>query len=176
MRLVVVTIAALALTACEVVESERPLFSGGGPAPEEGLWALLADNCSPPQTTAVHKWPSCATPFWVEGDQLTTLSPSPQRMTFVVAPGSPAILQVAAPDEPRDPGDGAYSYAGFRPRGASPFKAADVWLGGCVKGEMPADGFLRDSCTATGPEAVRRALAGAAAHEPHASAVWVAPS
>ena len=176
MRFVVITIAALALTACEVVESERPLFSGGGPVPAEGLWALLPDDCSTPQTTAVHEWPSCATPFWVEGEQLTTLSPAPQRMTFVVAPGSPAILQVGASDAPREPGEEAYSYAGFRPRGASPFKAADVWLVACMKGEMAADGFLPDSCTATGPEAVRSALAGAAAEKPQAVAVWIAPS
>jgi hypothetical protein len=176
MRFLLIAGCALALTACEVVESERPLFSGGGPAPAEGLWALLAENCSAPQTTAVHRWPSCATPFWVEGDQLITLSPAPQRMTFVVAPGSPAILQVATPDPPQEPAGAGYTYAGFRPRGASPFKAADVWAGACVKGEMPAAGFRPDSCTAIRPDAVRNALAGASAQEPQAQAVWVAPS
>ena len=165
----------LALVACEVVESERPLFAGGGPAPKGGLWALLADNCSTPETTAVQRWPSCATPFWVEGDQLTALSPSPQRSTFVVAAGSPAILQLRAAEEAGDPEDAPYSYAAFRPHGASPFAAADVWLAACMKSDTPVPGFLPDTCTATSSEAVRSVAGAAAAHEPQAKAVWIAP-
>jgi hypothetical protein len=39
------------------------------PTPANGLWAILDPGCAKPNVANIHAWPSCASPFWISGDQ-----------------------------------------------------------------------------------------------------------
>ena len=175
MRLLLIAATALAVSACDAIESETPLFTGSAAGPKPGLWALLDSACSVPSTAAVQTWAECASPFWVGEGRLTVLTPAPQRPAFLIAEGSPAIVQLSGLDYGRAPEPAPYSYMALRADGPAPFTSARVWGGGCSQGDMPRESFMDGTCRAKTPEAVRDALKAMVEQGPGARAVWIAP-
>jgi hypothetical protein len=75
------------------------------PQPADGLWAILDPGCAKPQATDFHAWPSCASPFWINGGKavvLTATNPArgrrlhsvPYAADYSLTPGEPLIAQV----------------------------------------------------------------------------------
>ena len=163
------------------VQSERPLFTSGAGRPKPGLWAVLAHGCETPTTPAVQRWPACAMPVWIEDGTLTFVMMQPMRTTFLVAAGSPAVLQMANPKEappggtPPKPG---YSYLAVEPQGRAPYTRGRVWLAGCPREDDTSTPDLEHgdgSCVAATATAVRAVLAETIKREKPQTAVWVAP-
>jgi hypothetical protein len=46
-----------------------PIEVAPPPKPADGLWAILDPGCAKPNVANIHAWPSCASPFWISGDQ-----------------------------------------------------------------------------------------------------------
>ena len=182
LRMVAVLCAALSLSACAVVSSERPLFSiadsEGAPIPKPGLWALPVGDCKFSPRASALKWPDCANATLVTatslfGGKRDAAGVFPQAMIYRLASGEPVILQVEAPAD-RGPGDPKVIYLGVRPLasdGQGLITSARVWLTLCAKpsridsdlgkptklapGLTPIKG--REECRAASPAAVRNA-------------------
>ena len=137
---------AIALTACmPQVVSREPLFRQGEASMRPGLWALLANDCATPTNAQVFDWPSCATPARLRPGELTIFMPGPVRGEFVLAAGTPNIVQsrlsVEDVTEQRDsPG---FAYYSFVPDGAvPPFTSGTVRILRCPEDdELPIEGM-----------------------------------
>ncbi|MDO8801736.1 hypothetical protein [Phenylobacterium sp.] len=150
LRMVAVLCAALSLSACAVVSSERPLFSiadsEGAPILKPGLWALPVGDCKFSLRVSALKWPDCANATLVTGASLfggkrDAAGVFPQAMIYRLASGEPVILQVEAPAD-RGPGDPKVIYLGLRPLasdGQGLITSARVWLALCAQ-PPPIDG------------------------------------
>ena len=158
----------LLTTACApTLGSERPLFEPGGGQPRPGLWALLEPGCAEPKTAVVQAWPDFAAPLWLTQHRVTAMIMKPAHWSYVLAPGDPAVLQLAPVARADSANEGpAYSYLAVTPEGAAPYARARVWEAECEAGET--------DCSESSPQAVRARLAGAVAKTPGRLAVWVA--
>ena len=182
MRALAAVWVALGLAACDpMVESDKPLFSATGGQAKPGLWAVLADGCAAPTTAAVQRWPACAMPVWVEDGALTFIMMQPMRTQFLIAQGSPGVLQMEnlkdAPPGGSPPKPG-YSYLAVEPEGRPPYIRGRVWVAGCSREKPPSitDVEATESeCRASTAAGVRAALTEAIKREKPQAAVWVAP-
>jgi hypothetical protein len=183
LRIVAVYLAALCLSGCAVVTSERPLFSvadgEGAPALKPGLWAVPAGDCKFSLRASALKWPDCANATLVTGTSLfggkrDAVGAFPQVLTYRLASGDPVILQVEATAN-REPGDPKVIYLGVRALasdGQGLITSARVWLALCAKPPLTDGGDLskpvkliaglspikgREECQARAPAAVRNA-------------------
>ncbi|CAN5727581.1 hypothetical protein BH11PSE1_BH11PSE1_24780 [soil metagenome] len=182
LRIVAVLLAALCLSGCAVVSSERPLFSvadgEGAPTLKPGLWAVPAGDCKFSLRASALKWPDCANAALVTANSLfggkrDAVGAFPEALIYRLASGDPVILQVEAPAD-REPGDPKVIYLGLRALasdGQGLITSARVWLALCAKpplagaslskavklapGLTPIKG--RDECQARTPAAVRNA-------------------
>lgn len=107
-RILVVSIAGL-LSACAMMRhGPAPVAPVAAaeppPTPAEGLWAILDPGCAKPNVVNIHAWPSCASPFWINGGKalvLTAASVRGRRLhelqyaaDYSLTPGEPLIAQV----------------------------------------------------------------------------------
>jgi hypothetical protein len=112
MRWLAILTLAAALGGCNLVYSERPLFTArnadAAPQAEPGLWLLENADCAVDVTTPVAPWPACAEHQLVtaEGARAYRLF-HPREM--LLAGGDPLIVQTREKDEH---GRSAYFYAG----------------------------------------------------------------
>jgi hypothetical protein len=153
----------LGMAACQQsLQSKEPLLTGSGPAPAEGLWALLAPGCAAPTSAEVQNWAACASPAWVKGSTFTIIVQGPVRSEFAVAAGDPALAQVRSDD--------GYTYYAVRADGPAPARAARLWALPC------SEEAELDACDVKGPADLRTAARAAVARPPTWTAVLVQPT
>ncbi|WP_340644192.1 hypothetical protein, partial [Phenylobacterium sp.] len=150
LRIVAVFFAALSLSACAVVSSERPLFSpadtSGARVLKPGLWAMPVGDCKFSLRGSALKWPECANGAYVSSSALVggkrdASGAFSDAVNYRLAAGDPGILQIEAPAD-REPGDPKVIYLGIRPLAADGdgrVTKARVWLALCAKPQS-ADG------------------------------------
>lgn len=144
-RALLTTAAALALSGCNMVVSERPWFAQPtGPQLKEGVWAILdSPDCAVDPAATLPDWPDCARPILVRGgeylgpaaddDQLPPaerLDPARwDRIAHVLADGTPQVDQIAAnapvrpggpPVDGVDVGKPFYIYTAVQPTATDP--------------------------------------------------------
>ncbi len=113
---------AVALVGCNLVYSERPLFSAAdaknGPGLRIGLWLKRDAGCQFDETRPVRRWPKCAEWQLVRPTDVLGLDAQGRKWTqygYVLAAGQPRILQVAVQDPQVDGGRAEYFYLGLDP-------------------------------------------------------------
>lgn len=155
--------AALALSGCNVVVTQTPLFgpadAAATPPLREGLWAAVKDGCKFDERQTVDAWPDCARWFLVRGDVASAFNGDKdgwdhfrlsggrlaQRFEdeaweedehFLLAAGEPLIGQVAQ----KSPGAAAegYFYVAFKPRFDAQGRVVEVGLWPVLCGPPPA--------------------------------------
>ena len=108
-RVLVVAIVA-ALSACASLGARpSPGVRASASAPPlslaEGLWAILDPGCERPRAADIRAWPSCASPFWIQGGKAVVMTAqlthsrrrphdTPYAADYSVTPGEPLIVQV----------------------------------------------------------------------------------
>ena len=119
---------AMALGACSVVSTERPMFSAadakGAPVLKPGLWALPERGCRFKPRSAPEKWPDCVQAVEIPDGAIRDLKPEAdaQRkrqarvgggapMKYLIVPGDTPVMQVEAAAG----GAPAFFYLGLRP-------------------------------------------------------------
>lgn len=145
LRAILVSLMALAASACAVVGSEQPLFAASdarGQAPlRTGLWAMPDEDCVFDPAAKAKDWNTCANATLVGPATFSELpgkgdDEDAQTLRYVLAGGEPRVVQVQAPAGEADPN---YAYAGLRPLRADDagrIVEARVWLAMC---EPPPD-------------------------------------
>ena len=112
MRRLLVLVLAAALGGCNLVYSERPLFTAANaaaaPPVEAGLWLMEASDCAFDIAAPVEDWPACAEHQTVtdRGAHAWRLFPGGE---LLLAAGDPLIVQTREKD---DRGRPVYFYAG----------------------------------------------------------------
>ncbi len=107
LRRILVIAAVVMLSACAAlgVRPPRGAHASVAPPPAQGLWAILDPGCERPRAANIHAWPSCASPFWIQGGKAVVMTASlthrrrwthhaPYAADFSVTPGEPLIVQV----------------------------------------------------------------------------------
>lgn len=174
--------AVLLLSACATgMTSPRSLFAAGSARLEPGLWAALGDGCAAPQDDAIQRWPGCATPIWVEPGRLTVVGVRPMRSSYVIATGTPLILErhaegsgFGAPmDEsgPVPPQPDKWDFWVLEMDGAPPFRRGLVWN---VRCPPRPEQRLDDTCDADDAAAVRGAARAGQGRNERRRVVWIA--
>ena len=113
-----IAIAALAamLAGCNLVYSEKPLFTKAdsvGAAPfKPGLWARVDKGCEVDVTKPVAQWPECAGAMVITPTSLIDPAKPGESADYVLVAGDPPILQ--APYK-NDAGLTLYFYIGIKP-------------------------------------------------------------
>ncbi|WP_310541202.1 hypothetical protein [Phenylobacterium sp.] len=166
LRIVAVVWAALSLSACAVVSSDRPLFSpldaAGAPILKPGLWAMPVGDCTFSMRGSALKWPDCANgayvgPSALVGGKRDTSGAFSEALTYRMAVGDPAILQIEAPAD-RAPGDPKVFYLGVRPLasdGDGRVTKARLWLALCAKPPQTDAGNPRPAKLPVGLTAIK---------------------
>lgn len=178
LRIVAVLFAAIGLSGCAVVSSERPLFSvadsEGAPQLRPGLWAAIEPKCKFNPRGPAAAWPKCVAAVVVGPSTLVDVRPSdgepasePPVQTYRLVAGDPMVVQIQTPPEP-----GAFYY-GLRPMasdGQGRITKARFWFARCeapggqparrrklLAGLHPIKG-QEMGCLARAPAAVRNAV------------------
>jgi hypothetical protein len=193
-------VAALGLSACNVVTTRQPLFGATDDAHiafREGIWLQDKADCRVDQALPTTYWPGCASWGVRRGGAL--LSYDRDSRTWkdeisgadaLVVAGDPLILQVRS--RRNDAPDVVYFYAGLDIKARDPqgrITAYDLWAVACGppppegaahhRTEHPFPGLVMepgdgDDCTTTDPAALRNAAkASRAFAEPGGGAHWV---
>ena len=126
MRTTISVVALIALAAlisgCNLVYSERPLFTAedakGGVPLRLGLWLKRDPGCQFDETRPVRRWPKCAEWQLVRPTDVLGLDAQARKWTqygYVLAAGRPNILQVAVQDPQVDGGRSEFFYLGLDP-------------------------------------------------------------
>jgi hypothetical protein len=109
LRRILIVAIAIGLGACALFgpkpspQRERALVVA--PQPAEGLWAILDPGCAKPLAANFRAWPSCASPFWINGGKAVVLTAAaqphgrrphsvPYAADYSLTPGEPLIAQV----------------------------------------------------------------------------------
>lgn len=111
-RMVLTVCAAVSLSGCNMVVSERPWFAApSGPQLKEGIWAMLdTADCVVDPAAALPDWPDCARPVLVRGGEYLgpaaddeALPPAERldparwdKIGHVLADGTPQVDQIAS--------------------------------------------------------------------------------
>lgn len=111
-RMALAGLAALALSGCNMVVSERPWFNApSGPQLKDGIWAIVdTADCVVDPAATLPDWPDCARPVLVRGGEYLGPAsgddelPPAQRLdparwdkiAHVLADGTPQIDQIAS--------------------------------------------------------------------------------
>ena len=143
-RNLAIFLSGLALSACGMVASERPLFgtadAAGAPKARAGLWAMLEPGCKLNLQSAPSKWPDCAYAIILRDGMIVDPTPDPRGqiddpVAYQLIRGDPVIVQVSASSQ-----GAGYVYFGFRPLavdGAGAVIEARVWPALCAKPAAP---------------------------------------
>lgn len=135
---------ALALCACGMVSSDRPLFGApdtrDAPVLKAGLWALVEPGCKFNLRNPPTKWPDCAQAIELRDGTARDVKPNSsgerdEPVSYLLAAGDPAILQAQAP---KDPGarKAPFVYFGLRPLASDldgTIIRARIWPALCAK-------------------------------------------
>ena len=190
---------ALWLAACmPQIESPEPLLEAGSQALRPGLWALLAGDCETPADAQLFDWPSCAIPVRIRHNEIALLTPAPRRAPYLLAEGTPLVLQVRITEEEvtgaSGPDSSAFTYYSFAPAAGAPLADGEVRMLRCPPDdEMPSEGLTLESdetkaemepepapeapdrrCVASTAAAVREAARRSLSERPDWRAVWIA--
>jgi hypothetical protein len=195
----------LLLGACNMVFTTDPVFTAADAHPpqlRQGVWQGVPTDepCRFDQTRPVARWPGCANAFLVTADKLTSVDVNsagkhtPSSLPYVLAGGSPAVLQVydqKDSDSGESAQDKGYVYLGLKPTKTDQqgritgFTAWSTLCGPPPPGDAktsdgqhvrygsltPLRGLTMDkaenNCTTTSPDALRDAAA--------ASVAWTKP-
>jgi hypothetical protein len=118
MRIVLVTLAAMTLSACNVVMSREALFTKADEdraAPlKDGLWIQTDKDdgdCALDPAKPAAEWPECAEPQIIQGGLMVDPSKPAAPEPFVLAAGDPRVLQVKIDDK----GLRAFLYGAVKP-------------------------------------------------------------
>ncbi len=181
-------VAPLLLAGCAAgMVSERPLFEAGGTDRlEPGLWAVLDEDCAAPASADLTRWEPCAVPVWIGENELTAVALQPFRSAYLIAGGTPRIVQRHAEGGGYGPDSGngrpetdRYDFWVIEAEGPSPFRRIGLWNVGCPEGrEMPMSdsGEIRSgSCLAESAAAVREAALAGQGRDKMRRVVWIAP-
>jgi hypothetical protein len=135
-RVLAVLIAAGLLGGCNLVYSERPLFSAsdaaGAPALRPGLWARPEADCAFDETKPVADWPDCANGLVFRPDMAFDPKKPGETAAYVLAAGDPRVFQA-----PFKTGQGeqiGYIYLGVEPAkldGQGRITAFEAWPAQC---------------------------------------------
>ncbi len=142
-RIVLATLAAAALSGCELVVSKTPLISPadtqGAVIPREGWWVRVDDTCRFDARKPVRKWPRCVDSAFVRPtvsagfnavQGLNTELGAWESYPFLMTPGDPQLIQY----EDRRDGWSVYYYYGLKPvtrDGAGRMTEALIWFALC---------------------------------------------
>ena len=141
-RSLVLILAALCLSGCGMVSSERPLFgqadARGAPVMRSGLWALIEPGCRFNVRSPPAKWPDCAHVIDLRDGVATNAKAEDAgrfegSTTFLIAADDPAVVQALGPKDGSS--RGAYVYFGLRPMAADAdgmILRARVWPAMCA--------------------------------------------
>jgi hypothetical protein len=190
-RPLLILLAALVLTACNAVVSEKPLFSArDAPELKPGLWVLMEDaTCQFDPANPPDRWPECASRLVFDGRTMSDPAGERPPLPYVFARGTPRILQLQM-SEREGAGEerSLYLYLAVKPEAGRPVTAAEAWLvqcgpppegatGGNKLTEAPLPGLtIRDqTCFAVKAPAVRNAARASADWGDHMRLVWVGP-
>jgi hypothetical protein len=131
----------IALTACNMVYSEQPMFVDADRAslsPKEGVWLAEVEDCTFDSSQPESRWPQCA--VWVivrqSGRDLLVTDGKGQTESIgaLFASGSPMIVQGRWVDDVKQPAMAHYAFYGLEPLGLEPdhrYAAALTWLVEC---------------------------------------------
>jgi hypothetical protein len=127
--------AAAGLGACNAAVSDRPLFSArdarGAPALKPGLWAMVEDEPCDLERVATDPWPACAKPVVITARTIAGPEKDKPPLPYVLAAGSPRILQLAMKDDD-EPNETFWFYLALEPEpGTGPVTEATAWLVQC---------------------------------------------
>jgi hypothetical protein len=190
------------LAACNLVYSERPLFTADdakGAAPlRTGVWLELDPKCQFDRTQPVTRWPKCAEWILVRPRQILGLETKPRAWTaydYVLAAGEPRVLQVAVPKSDDADGQLPFVYLGLEARRLDPqgrIIEYRQWTAQCgapppqdakssrgltqspLPGLKPApDAGHPDDCLAASADAVRGAVSASTAWSNAETWQWV---
>jgi len=185
-RTVGFAVAALALAACDPgAWSREPLLAAGPHPIREGLWAVLAEGCVEPRSSAVASWDSCAIPVWVARDSASYIALGKVSAAVRWAEGEPALLQLTAigggftsgpppwlgPRDNADARDVNHAYFLARGEGDRPYSRGRVWQAPCAPG---GDEGGDDRCLVRSLPELRTLATEAVGSSPGFRAVWIA--
>jgi hypothetical protein len=162
--LAALALAALALSACNVVTTKEPLFTQADASPHhlrDGVWAPKPDDekCVFDETKPVEAWPECVDPVLVRNSELlawqrdTKTWKADDTSKVLIVGGDPMILQFY--DKPQD-GDPIYLYSGVDPKldADGRIVALQAWPVLCGPPPPPPEGQpASDDVTAAGTKA-----------------------
>ena len=137
------------LGACNMVISEAPMFAESDRstlAPKGGIWLAEMDDCKFDASKPESEWPGCALWLVVRNSGREVLMSDgkgqSQRIDFLIAVGTPAVVQGKWIDEAKEPEVAYYGYYGieWRQLGVDPFAAASIWAVRCgVQGQSSSE-------------------------------------
>lgn len=141
---------AVLLSACGgSIESEHPLFGAGADGFKPGMWAAVSieEPCELPKDAAIFNWPDCAAPILIESGTAAYFTPAHVRVAFIVADGTPRIIQsdkdvfggiMDQPDKAVARTPDHRFYASFYPDSSPPFTAGRIQFLLCPSQEADA--------------------------------------
>jgi hypothetical protein len=162
-RPVMLPLAVLALSACNMAFSEKPLFApdqrSSALVLENGLWVAVEVDCQVDFDTSKESWPECAKWAVVSGNKI--VKPQSDAQDVFMIDGKPPIIQGDYSNKRKK----VYAFIGFEPKAFSPpgrIVALEMWPIPCGTFEdgsakvRPFPGFS-DECYAESMNAVRLA-------------------
>jgi len=115
---------AFALGGCNLVVSEKPLFTqadaAGAPVLRPGAWVSPKGDCSFDETKPVADWPECANPVVIRPGEIFDPRKAESQGPYVLAAGDPRIVQAPIKPggdvEPKGEDKTLFAYLGLKPR------------------------------------------------------------
>ncbi|MFI4976912.1 MAG: hypothetical protein ACHP84_20450 [Caulobacterales bacterium] len=124
MRLALLLLAAVLLTGCNQVISQKPMFTAADQAAltlRPGLWRMDNPDCRVDERMPATLWPTCAVSLGVRGSEIVTIAggkadPDLNHTPWILAAGDPMILQLGRREPPHSSGKpsepASYAYFG----------------------------------------------------------------
>jgi len=175
------------LSACNMVISETPMFAENDRAdvaPKDGVWLANQEDCDFDASQPEAKWPECAVWVVVRNSTRELLvndgKDQSQRINYLIASGTPSIIQGKWVDEAKEPGAIYYSFYGleWRQLGPNGFAGASVWPVQCGLQDRPGSDIrpfsgISAECRPSSRDAIRSAATVSRATGEVASWRWL---
>lgn len=114
MRHIGIVACALALAGCNLVYSEKPLFSAAdsrGAQFRPGVWMKPEPGCDFDRAKPLKEWPECAGGIILRADRMVDPKQSGKEVAYVLADGEPPVVQIPFDEKLKKP---IFVYAGVR--------------------------------------------------------------
>ncbi|MBS0295674.1 MAG: hypothetical protein JSR45_05130 [Proteobacteria bacterium] len=119
----VAALLAVALSGCNLVVSEKPMFSAAdaraAPVLRPGVWTSADSDCAFDPKAAISTWPQCANASIVTRTEIRSPTDASKTAPYLIVAGDPLVMQAKALLEGDiKANDGAtelYFYLGFQP-------------------------------------------------------------